>query len=162
VTDRVRRNGETAIGGRYATRRMVLTPGVEQSATGVSLPALTECVHSDPGSLTKRKCFLLMRDVGCCMAECSITCSCRFCILRLQRRMQRRLQRSGRAMYTNVHIDVSGKNAFQEKRRNLRNIQTYNRVRARQITQWNVSIWWYQSRESCSQSLRCHRLISAS
>ena len=28
-TDRARRNGETAIGGRYATRRVVLTPGAE-------------------------------------------------------------------------------------------------------------------------------------
>ena len=28
-TDRERRNGETAIGGRYATRRVVLTPGAE-------------------------------------------------------------------------------------------------------------------------------------
>jgi hypothetical protein len=38
---------ETAIGGRYAMRRGVSTPGAEYSATRVSLTALTERVHSD-------------------------------------------------------------------------------------------------------------------
>ena len=41
---------------------MVLTAGAEQSATGVSLTALTECVHSDAASPPRRKCFLLMQD----------------------------------------------------------------------------------------------------
>ena len=39
---------------------MVLTPGAELSATGVSLTALTERVHSDGAILPGRKCFLLM------------------------------------------------------------------------------------------------------
>ena len=43
----MRRNGETAIGGRYAKRRMVLTPSTEQSATRMSLMALMEHIHSD-------------------------------------------------------------------------------------------------------------------
>jgi len=59
-TDRPRRNGDTAIGGRYATRCVVLTLGAEQSATGVSLTALTERVHSDGAIPPGRKCFLLM------------------------------------------------------------------------------------------------------
>jgi hypothetical protein len=37
----MRRNGETAIRGRYGTRRVELTPGAESFATGVSLMALT-------------------------------------------------------------------------------------------------------------------------
>jgi len=45
--DRARRNGETAIGGRYAMRPMVLVLGAEYSATGVSLTARMERVHSD-------------------------------------------------------------------------------------------------------------------
>jgi len=43
----VRRNAETAMGGRYATRRVVLTAGVELAATAMSLTALTDHVHSD-------------------------------------------------------------------------------------------------------------------
>jgi len=49
-----------AIGGRYATRRVVLTPGADSSTTGVSLMALTERVHSDGAIPPGRKCFLLM------------------------------------------------------------------------------------------------------
>jgi len=60
----VRRNGETAVGGQYATRRVVLMLGVELSATGVSLTALTERVHSDGAIPPRRKCFLLMYDRG--------------------------------------------------------------------------------------------------
>jgi hypothetical protein len=59
-TDSARRNGETAIEGRYAMRRVVLTQGTEKSATGVSLTALTERVHSDAAIPPRRKCFLLM------------------------------------------------------------------------------------------------------
>ena len=40
-TDRVRRYGETAIGGQYATRRVVLMPGTEYSTRRVSLTAPT-------------------------------------------------------------------------------------------------------------------------
>jgi hypothetical protein len=40
--------------------RVVLTLGAEQSATGVSLTALTERVHSNAGIPPGRKCFLLM------------------------------------------------------------------------------------------------------
>jgi hypothetical protein len=39
------RNGEMAIGGRQAMRRVVLLPGAEYSTTGVSLTALTKRVH---------------------------------------------------------------------------------------------------------------------
>jgi hypothetical protein len=39
---------------------VVLTPGAEKSATGVSLTALTESVHSDAAIPTGRKCLLLM------------------------------------------------------------------------------------------------------
>jgi len=45
------------------TRRVVLTPGAESSATGVSLTALTERVHSDGAIPPGRKCFLLMIDI---------------------------------------------------------------------------------------------------
>jgi hypothetical protein len=43
----VRRNGETAMGGRYATRRMVLTPGADSVAPGMSLTALKDRFDSD-------------------------------------------------------------------------------------------------------------------
>jgi len=43
-------------------RRVVLTPGTESSAFGVSLTALTERVHSDGAIRPGRKCFLLMKD----------------------------------------------------------------------------------------------------
>jgi len=56
----VRRNGETAIGGRYVTLRVVLTPGAELSSTGVSLTVLTEHVHSDGAIPPGQKCLLLM------------------------------------------------------------------------------------------------------
>ena len=46
-TNRAGRHCKTAIGGRYATRRVVLMPGAELFATGVSLTALTERIHSD-------------------------------------------------------------------------------------------------------------------
>jgi len=59
--DRARRNGETAIGMRYAMQRLVLWPRAEYSATGVSLTALTERVHSDGAIPPGRKYFLLMR-----------------------------------------------------------------------------------------------------
>jgi hypothetical protein len=39
------RNGEKAIGGRQAMRRVVLLPGAEYSTTGVSLTDLTKRVH---------------------------------------------------------------------------------------------------------------------
>jgi hypothetical protein len=48
------------IAGRYAMRRVVLTPGAEQSASRVSLTTLTERVHSDATIPPRRKCFLLM------------------------------------------------------------------------------------------------------
>jgi len=59
-TDRARRNGETAFGGRYATRWVVLTPGAESSAPGVSLMALTELIYSDTAIPHGRKSFFLM------------------------------------------------------------------------------------------------------
>jgi len=60
----MRRDSETAIGGRYTTRRVVLTPGAEYSATGVSLTALTERVHSDGAIPSKRNIVLLMIIMG--------------------------------------------------------------------------------------------------
>ena len=51
------------IEGRYVTRRMVLTPGAEQSATKVSLTALMERVHSDGAIPPGRKCFLLIWSI---------------------------------------------------------------------------------------------------
>jgi len=59
-TDREGINGEMVIGGRYVTRRVVLTPGAEYSATGVSLTALMDRVHSDGATLPGWKWFLLM------------------------------------------------------------------------------------------------------
>ena len=56
----MRRNSETAIGGRYATRRVILAAGPEESATGVSLTALTEHVHSVGAIPPGRKCLLLI------------------------------------------------------------------------------------------------------
>ena len=62
-TDGVRRNSEHAMGGLYATRRMVLTLGAEQAATGMSLTALTDHVHSD-GAIPPRQNYpLLMINV---------------------------------------------------------------------------------------------------
>jgi len=57
-----KKTGETAIGGRYAIRHVVLRPDAESSATGVSLTALMECVHSDGAILPGRKYFLLMNS----------------------------------------------------------------------------------------------------
>jgi len=56
----MRRDSETEIGGRYTRRRVVLTPGAEQSATGVSLTALTEHVHPDGAIPPEPNFFLLM------------------------------------------------------------------------------------------------------
>jgi len=61
-TNRGRRTWETAIRRRYATRRVVLMPCTEDSATGVSLTALTEHVQFHAAIPPRRKCFLLM----CC------------------------------------------------------------------------------------------------
>jgi len=44
-------------------RCIVMAPGAELSATGVSLTALTEHVHSDAAFLPGRTCFLLMWDL---------------------------------------------------------------------------------------------------
>jgi len=59
-TDRARRNTESSIGGRYGTRRIVSVPGAEQSATGVSLTARTDRVHSDDAIPPGRNCLLVM------------------------------------------------------------------------------------------------------
>ena len=56
-----RKYGETAIGGRCATRCVVLRPAAEYSATEVSLTALTEPVHSDGVIPPRWKYFLLMK-----------------------------------------------------------------------------------------------------
>jgi len=61
-SDRVRTNYETATGGRYATRLMVLAPGAESAATGMSLTALTDRVHSDGAIPPRWKWFLLMDE----------------------------------------------------------------------------------------------------
>jgi hypothetical protein len=53
----VRGTGETANGGRYAMRCVVLRPCAEYSATGVSLTALMERVHSDGAFLAGRNLF---------------------------------------------------------------------------------------------------------
>jgi hypothetical protein len=45
--DRGTRNGETAMCVRYAIRGVVVTVGTEQAATGMSLTARTDRVHSD-------------------------------------------------------------------------------------------------------------------
>jgi hypothetical protein len=63
-TDRVRRTGETAMGGRYATRRVLVSPAAEYSPTRVSLMALAESVHSDGAIPPQWQCFLLMCSVG--------------------------------------------------------------------------------------------------
>jgi len=44
----------------FATRRAVLMPGAEKSATGVSLTAWTHRIYSDAAILPGRKCILLM------------------------------------------------------------------------------------------------------
>jgi hypothetical protein len=59
-TDRARRYGETAIGGRYSMQHVVLTPGAEYSATGVTPMALMQHVLSDAAIPPRLKCFLLM------------------------------------------------------------------------------------------------------
>ena len=59
-TNTTERNGETAIGGRYTTRRVVLMPGVAYSVTGVSLTALMERVHSEGAIPPQWNMFLLM------------------------------------------------------------------------------------------------------
>jgi len=48
------------MGGRYATRRVVLTPGAELAATRMPLTALMEHVHSDGAIPPRRNHFLLM------------------------------------------------------------------------------------------------------
>jgi len=50
------------MGGRYATRRVVLTPGAESAATGVSLTALTERVHPARAIPPGRNYSLLMYE----------------------------------------------------------------------------------------------------
>jgi hypothetical protein len=60
VTNTVRRNGKTAMGGKYATRQVVLTPGTESTATGMSLTALMDRIHSDGAILPGRNYFFLM------------------------------------------------------------------------------------------------------
>jgi hypothetical protein len=47
-------------------RHTVLKPGAEESATGVSMTALTERVHSDGAIAPGRKLFLLMYVVPQC------------------------------------------------------------------------------------------------
>ena len=59
-TDRTRRNCESAIGGRYAKRRILLKLGPENYATGVSLTSRTKLFHSDRGISPRRKYFLLI------------------------------------------------------------------------------------------------------
>jgi len=54
------RNGETAIGWRYTTRRTVSMPRPEESSAAVSLTALMEHVHCDGATLSGRKISLLM------------------------------------------------------------------------------------------------------
>jgi len=55
-----RKNGETAIGGRHAMRREILRPGVEYVATGMSLTAVAEHVHSGGAILRRPNILLLM------------------------------------------------------------------------------------------------------
>jgi hypothetical protein len=62
-TDRARRNCETAMAGRCVTRRMVLPPGAEQAATGMSLMALTDRVHSNGANPPEWNFFLLMEPL---------------------------------------------------------------------------------------------------
>jgi hypothetical protein len=45
--ERATTNSETAMGGRYATGPVVLTPGAVYATTGQSVMALTDRVHSD-------------------------------------------------------------------------------------------------------------------
>jgi len=56
----MRRSSETSIKGRYGTLRVESKPGAGQSATGLSLLALPESVHSDGAIPPGRKYFLLM------------------------------------------------------------------------------------------------------
>ena len=51
----MRRNCETAITGRSATRHVVLMLGVKSFATGVTMIALTVRVHSDGAIPLRRK-----------------------------------------------------------------------------------------------------------
>jgi hypothetical protein len=46
-TDRATRNNETVMGGRYATRRVVLALGAEYAPTMMTLTALTESFRPD-------------------------------------------------------------------------------------------------------------------
>jgi len=68
-TDRATRKGETVIGGGYATRHVVLMPGAENSATGVSLMSLMERIHSAAAVLPGQKCYLLMTLVSSLSAD---------------------------------------------------------------------------------------------
>jgi hypothetical protein len=58
--ERATTNSETAMGGQYATRPVVLTPGALYAATGKSVTALTDCIHSDEAIAPGQKYFLLM------------------------------------------------------------------------------------------------------
>jgi len=49
-----------AMGGQYSTRRVVLAPGAEYAATGMSLMALSDRVHSDGAIPPRPICVLLM------------------------------------------------------------------------------------------------------
>jgi hypothetical protein len=53
-------------------RRVALTPGVEKSATGVSLTALTERVHCD-GAIPPRRNHFLLIYFGLNMGHSSLT-----------------------------------------------------------------------------------------
>jgi len=59
-TDWATRHGGTVIGGRYVTWRIRLAPGAEESATGVTLTALTELVDTEGAIPPGQKCYLLM------------------------------------------------------------------------------------------------------
>jgi hypothetical protein len=72
-TDRAERTVETAMGGRYAIRPVVLTLGAESAATGVSLMALTERVHSDGARPSGRKYLLLMQQLFTTQDSSTIT-----------------------------------------------------------------------------------------
>jgi hypothetical protein len=56
----VRRIGEAAMGGRFATRWVVLMLGTVEAATGMSLMALTDRVHSDGAISPAQNTVLLM------------------------------------------------------------------------------------------------------
>jgi len=74
-TDRTRKNSETMIRGRYATRCVALMPGVENWATALSLMALTEHVHCHRAILPECNFVMLMLLIASTLTKSRLTAS---------------------------------------------------------------------------------------